>query len=128
IPQPEKNISLVPFPEMKTPEVISPAEKIIPPPSIPEIKKPEISAKPSPAIKTFPDIKTFVGFNEKLMFIRNLFKGNGTDYENAVAELNNCTSYKEAETVLQNFSAANNWSHDTEPVQIFYSIIKRRFA
>ncbi len=138
-----------PVPEIKTPEVVVPeitpvVEPIVPTVPVPQIIIPEIVAvvekttlpisslenkQPEPAPKKiFPDVKSFIGLNEKLMFIRSLFKGEGTDYENAIAQVNNCASYSEAEAVLQNFSSTYKWTQDAEPVQIFYSIVKRRFA
>jgi hypothetical protein len=118
----DKNIPLVP--EVKQPEVVSNEKN----PPAPEIKKAEVIPPVQPTAKTFPDLKSFIGLNEKLMFVRSLFKGAGSDYENVVAQLNNCTSYKEAETILKHLSFANKWSAEDEPVQIFYSIVKRRFA
>ncbi|MDQ3112064.1 MAG: hypothetical protein M3R17_19440 [Bacteroidota bacterium] len=115
------------FPEVKQPEIVPVIEKSTPP--IPEVRIQEVVAPtPPPAAKTFPELKSFIGFNEKLMFVRSLFNASGSDYENAVAQLNSCASYKDAETVLNNFSSANKWSPEAEPVQVFYSIVKRRFA
>lgn len=128
VPQLEKNIPPTPFPEMKNPDVAPQLENNFPPAPVPGIKKPEIVQTPKPAGKVLPDLKSFIGFNEKLMFVRSLFKGNTTDYENALAEVNICATYKEADIVIQKLSAANKWSPEDEPVQIFYSIVKRRFA
>lgn len=139
-------VSEIKTPEILVPEIVPPVEKIIPP--VAEIKTPEIipvvekvippvhennhphivQSPPAQGGKNFPDLKSFIGLNEKLMFVRSLFNTNGTDYENAVAEVNHCHSYKEAETVLQNLSTTYKWTQDAEPVQVFYSIVKRRFA
>ncbi len=123
-PLAEPTIPTVPAPQIIIPEVAPVVEKTTLPISTLENKQPE----PVPAKKIFPDVKSFIGLNEKLMFIRSLFKGEVTDYENAIAQVNNCASYSEAETVLQNFSYTYKWTQDAEPVQIFYSIVKRRFA
>jgi hypothetical protein len=150
IPVVEKNIPLIPeikeaevnpVTEVKQPEPIPVVEKNIPEikkpgvnlvnennPPAPEIKTPEKIPTVQPTAKTFPDLKSFIGFNEKLMFQRSLFKAAGSDYENAIAQLNSCTSYKEAEAVLNNLATANKWSAEDEPAQVFYSIVKRRFA
>jgi hypothetical protein len=119
----EPVIPTVPVPEIVTPEVVPVVEKTTLPFSALENKQPEPAAK-----KIFPDVKSFIGLNEKLMFTRSLFKGEGTEYENAIAQVNNCASYSEAAALLQNFSATYNWNQDAEPVQVFYSIVKRRFA
>jgi hypothetical protein len=116
-----------PAPEIKTPEIIPVVEKNIP--IVPVNHHPEfVQAPPAQGGKNYPDLKTFIGLNEKLMFVRSLFNTSGTDYENAIAEVNHCHSYKEAEAVLQNFSATYKWLPESEPVQVFYSIVKRRFA
>jgi hypothetical protein len=130
----EKPVIIPVVPEIKMsenniPQVLVPIveEKIIPP--VAETKKPEIiPPTPPPAEKKFPELKSFIGFNEKLMFIRNLFKGDSNEYENALALLNNCVSFREAEAVLQNLSSSHAWSPENEAVQTFHSIVKRRFA
>ena len=120
-------VSEIKTPEILVPEIVPPVEKIIPP--IHENNHPHIvQSPPAQGGKNFPDLKSFIGLNEKLMFIRSLFNTSGTEYENAIAEVNHCHSYKEAEVVLQNLSATYKWAQDAEPVQVFYSIVKRRFA
>ena len=127
LPVAEPNIPTVPVPESITPGVVPVIEKTTLPFSSLENKQPEPAAF-VPAKKMLPDVKSFIGLNEKMMFRRSLFKGEVTDYENAIAQVNNCASYPEAEAVLQIFSATYKWTQDAEPVQVFYSIIKRGFA
>lgn len=122
-----------PVAEVKVPEIPPVAPPVIPPaaniPLVPEIKTPEVvQSPPVPAGKKLPDLKTFIGFNEKLMFIRSLFNGDTTAYDDAIAQVNNSNSFAEAETILKNLSAAYKWAQDAEPVQIFHSSVKRRFA
>jgi hypothetical protein len=135
-------------PEIKVPEVVPPvaeikfpeAPPVIPPvvppvvppatniPLVPEIKTPEPVQPPAQPVKKFIDLKTVISFNEKLMFMRNLFNGDSAAYDNAIAQVNNSNSFSEAEKILKDLSATYKWTQDAEPVQVFYSSVKRRFA
>lgn len=117
-----------PVAEVKVPEappVISPAANI---PLVPEIKTPEVVQPAAQPTKKFTDVKTLISFNEKLMFIRSLFGGDAAAYDNAITQINTSNSLTEAETVLKNLSSTYKWTQDAEPVQVFYSSVKRRFA
>ena len=136
--QPEAEIPPVIIPEIKTPEVIVPprvpvaenisAEENNIPPLVPVTEKTSPPEIVPPVPKKLPDLKSLIGFNEKIMFVRNLFNSSGPDYENALASLNACISYHEAETLLQELASSRNWSRENEPVQVFYSLVKRRFV
>jgi hypothetical protein len=121
VPPVEKNI-VPPVDE----NIVPPIEKNTPPP---EVSKPEIvQSPPAQGGKIYPDLKSFIGLNEKIMFVRFLFNASGTDYENAIASLNACSSWKDAEAILQQLSSSRNWSLKSEPVEVFYSLVKRRFT
>ena len=96
-----------------------------------EVKKetvaPVVQEKKAPAGKTFPDLKSFIGFNEKLMFLR-LFKNDSAAYEEAIAQLNNCQSKEEAMSFLSVLQSEYAWNSSSEPVQIFTDTVKRRFS
>lgn len=97
---------------------------------IPIIKEPKPEKEiPTtfPRKKDFPDIKTFIGFNEKLMFMR-LFNNKNEEYEKAISQINSCSTKEEANEIITKLSSLHQWKNDSEPVQIFHSTIKRRFS
>lgn len=121
---PEPVVEKVVVPEAKQPE--PQAEKIVPP----EVKQPE-PVKNIPPVspgKQRPDIKSLIGLNEKLMFQRYLFAGDGAAYEEALKQINASASAEEADTFISVISGTYKWNADSEPVQAFLSIVKRRFA
>ncbi len=121
----EQEAIVIPAPPAYIPAVQF--EKI--PVEIPLIKEPQPS-KEIPTIfpgKNYPDIKSFIGFNEKLMFLR-LFDSKIDDYEKALAQINSCSTREEANTIIDVLSSIHQWKNDSEPVQIFLSTVKRRFS
>jgi hypothetical protein len=123
-----------------TPEPAIPPKEIVPPvifenpvaeiPVVPVEQKtePRVETPVAPPTKKYPDIKSLIGFNERLMFMKNLFHSDGSAYESAIDQLNNCNSYEEAKAFLSVVGSEYKWNTETEPVFIFNSIVKRRFA
>lgn len=105
--------------EIKKEEPVAEVKKETVAPVVQEIK--------ASAGKTFPDLKSFIGFNEKLMFLR-LFKNDSAAYEEAIAQLNNCQSKEEAMSFLSVLQSEYAWNSSSEPVQIFTDTVKRRFS
>lgn len=134
IPAPEIEIPLPASPEILKPEeTVQSAEIVIPEVTeeIIPIKENSIPEKETPPVmneKTYPDLKTLIGFNEKLMFTRQLFSGNNSDYDDAIVGLNKCNSFAEANAILMILSSTYKWSKENEPVQVFHAVVKRRFA
>lgn len=111
--------------EAKIIEPIRPAvipETHLPPfPSQPETADEEI------AFQNLKDIRSFIGFNEKLMYIRQVFRGNNVAYDEALNRLNSMKTYSEAAAYLAHLSEEFKWGKDFEPVEIFQKTVKRRF-
>lgn len=78
--------------------------------------------------KPLKDIKSFIGFNEKLMYIRQVFGGDSAAYEEALSQINAMHSHAEAEAYLSVLSGEYRWNKDNEAVSIFLQTVKRRFA
>lgn len=103
-------------------------EKI--PVEMPIIKEP-VPQKEIPTIippRSQVDVKSFIGFNEKIMFLRSLFNGETHTYDDVIAQINACRSLEEANSYLSVISSSYKWKMDSEPVQIFQSVVKRRFS
>lgn len=99
------------------PEALNPEPVSVPP-----------VVNPAPAKKQYKDIRTFIGFNEKLMYIRQVFGGDSSVYEEALNQVNQMNSYDEAEAYLSVLASEYKWNKDNEPVAIFMQTVKRRFA
>lgn len=74
--------------------------------------------------KPIIDIKKAIGLNEKFSYIKNLFKGNNTHYEETIELLNHMASFNDAYNyLLENF----NWNMDDPLVQELLDIIRRKY-
>jgi outer membrane biosynthesis protein TonB len=113
-----------PAPEVKPMDEVKPVVENTPEPVVQLEPEP---AKPEPATKELKDIRGFIGFNEKLMYIRQCFSGNADAYAQAIDKLNAATTESEAQTILAAASKEHNWNKDNEAVQIFFQTVKRRF-
>ncbi|MCU0432191.1 MAG: hypothetical protein MUC87_01905 [Bacteroidia bacterium] len=113
----------VPAPEVKAPE--PPKAEPVP---LPEVKAPEPAvATPKPAARG-KDVRSMIGFNEKLMFLRNLFGGDAAAYDEALNHLNTTTSAGEAEAFVSVLQREYRWASDSEPAELFRNVVKRRFS
>lgn len=130
---------VVPVEYVKPPEVVS--EKIIAPE--PVLEKPVVTAEAkieTPVVGTVEtgnrkpetgnrkDVKSFIGFNEKLMYIRQVFKGDNAAYDAAIAQFNSMNSWDEAQAFLSVLSGEYQWTKHNEAVEIFTQTVKRRFS
>ncbi len=121
-----------------TPEPVAPQPEVVRPivfenpvvqiPVVPVEQKPKQEIPNVAPAKKYPDIKTLIGFNERLMFLKYLFNSDGSSYEAAISQINNCSSLEEANAFLTVVGTEYKWNSESEPVFIFNSIVKRRFA
>lgn len=121
----KKEVPVVPPAKPAEPVVIlqqKPVEEV----KVPVVEKTVVP--PAAAGKKLADIRTFIGFNEKIMFMRNLFKSDSAAYDEALNQINSCNSFQEAETFLSVLQGEYNWDKKNEAVQIFIDTVKRRFA
>ncbi len=74
------------------------------------------------------NIKSYIGVNQRFMFIRELFGNNAEAYNQALDELEQQNTYIEAFNYLRNQHAQpNRWKMDSEEVVEFLEIIAKRF-
>lgn len=106
-----------PAEEIKTPE--PPKQEAVVPP------KQETTAPPA---KNRPDIRSFVSFNEKIMFIRILFGGDAAAYDESMNQINGCQSLEEAMAFVSVLQGEYSWKEGDEAAAAFHYIVKRRFA
>ena len=77
---------------------------------------------PGPMVE---DIHHAVTLNDKLFFIRELFKGDEDQYRLSLQRLNDMTSMKEALEYTRN--AFTHWDEESNAVYRFYMLLRRRY-
>lgn len=125
-------------PAPQVPMVEVPIPVVEPPAPVVEVKIPEPVAQPeviqekkvepvAPKATTRKDVRLFIGFNEKLMYVRQLFDGNSAAYEEALNNINGMDSLEATEAFVTVLAGEYKWNYDHEPVAIFIQTVKRRF-
>lgn len=72
------------------------------------------------------NLRSEIPLNEKFGIIRNLFKGNASDFGDAVLKLNNAANAKEMTHYLQLLSQRFEWETDSEAYLSFTSYVERK--
>lgn len=74
------------------------------------------------------NIKTYIGVNQRFMFIRELFNNDTDEYNRALDELEQKNTYIEAFNHLRNeYAQPHRWKMDSEEVVEFLEIVAKRF-
>ena len=74
------------------------------------------------------DLKQAINLNEKLLFIKDLFKGYNLAYSEAIDIVNKMNSFEAANNFLQsNYSLKYDWASKQATVDQFYELLNRRF-
>ncbi|WP_317898711.1 hypothetical protein [Aurantibacillus circumpalustris] len=68
-----------------------------------------------------------VGINDKFRFMNELFSQNSTEYNIAIEQINNVTSWNEAEIYLNSLKNVYEWDEKNEAVIYFFSVVKKCF-
>jgi len=75
------------------------------------------------------DLKKAVGINDKYLIINELFRGDEIMYERSIKTINGFSIYPEAEFwIKRELKTKLGWSDDNETVQLFDTLVKRRFS
>jgi hypothetical protein len=81
------------------------------------------------ALKPISDIKLAITLNDKLLFVKDLFKGYNLAYSEAIEILNRFNTFEEATRFLNaNYVTKNDWESKPATTEKFYEILKRRYA
>ena len=79
--------------------------------------------------QTVTDLKSIINLNDKLLFVKDLFKGYNLAYSEAIELLNRFGNFEAADNFLKNnYAAKNNWAEKQSTVDKFYEILNRRFS
>nr|WP_294942734.1 hypothetical protein [uncultured Mucilaginibacter sp.] len=88
-----------------------------------------VATAPTEVIEPLADIKTAITLNDKLLFVKDLFKGYNLAYTEAIEIVNRFSSFEEADRFLKNnYVTKNNWEGKKETSDKFYALLKRRYA
>lgn len=80
-------------------------------------------------MKPISDIKLAITLNDKLLFVKDLFKGYNLAYSEAIEILNRFNTFEEASRFLNtNYVTKNDWESKPATTEKFYEILKRRYA
>lgn len=75
------------------------------------------------------DLRKAIGINDQYLFINELFRGDQTMYERSIKTINGFNIYGEAEFwIKRELKLKLGWSENSEAVQLFDQLVKRRFA
>jgi len=106
-------------------------EKIVAPEPLPETvpEKPALADKSgdiSASIRSKPlsDIAAGIRMNERFLFIREIFSGNVSSYEEAIGKLDRAESLSDAKAIIMSYTGE---SKETEAVVQLLEIVRRKF-
>lgn len=74
--------------------------------------------------KSIKDLRSAIGLNDKVMFIRELFDNNVENYNYVMDQLNNCSNIDEAMTILEKNI---NIHSDSQAIKQILELVYRRF-
>lgn len=73
------------------------------------------------------NIKAAIGINEKFAYLKELFKNNVNDYNEALERLNNFDSYADAEDYFQELKVKYSWDSESKSFQGLADLLNRRY-
>lgn len=76
--------------------------------------------------KPLEDLRTGIPLNEKFGIIRSLFKGNATDFGDAVLKLNNAANTEEMDHYLTLLAQRFGWDMESEAYRSFFVYVERK--
>jgi hypothetical protein len=72
------------------------------------------------------DLRSGIPLNEKFGIIRNLFKGNASDFGDAVLKLNNASNAKEMTHYMELLKQRFGWDEEVEAYKNFVGYVDRK--
>jgi hypothetical protein len=73
------------------------------------------------------NIKSSIGINEKFAYLKDLFKNNMAEYNDALDKLNNFENYGEAEDFFQELKSKYSWDPESKSFQGLAELLNRRY-
>lgn len=83
----------------------------------------------SPTVPNQKDFRTQIGFNDRYLFLNELFNNNKELFDTSIAKINNTNNYQTAKEWIDNELADNlKWSADDSTVTSFYMLVEKYFT
>ena len=79
------------------------------------------------SLNPFSNIKSSIGINEKFAYLKDLFKNNMAEYNEALDKLNNFENYGEAEDFFQELKSKYSWDPESKSFQGLAELLNRRY-
>lgn len=115
-------------PPVKNEPVITPKKEEVKNEPVIAPKKEEVPPPVAKTTRTFPPVKSLMGFNDKMMFSRLLFGNDNAVFEEALKQIDGCSSYEEASAFVSVLKTEMKWKADDEIVESFEKIVRRRYS
>jgi|WetSurMetagenome_2_1015567.scaffolds.fasta_scaffold299865_1 hypothetical protein len=87
------------------------------------IKKEDDLASVIKRSKPVDNLADAIGINDKFLFIREIFNGNNSEYEQAVDKLNRTENLQDAKAIIMSYTGEND---ESEVVRQLLEIVKRK--
>ncbi len=82
----------------------------------------------APATPNQKDFRTHIGFNDRYLFLNELFQNNKELMEASISKINNSANLEAAKSWIQQELTDNlNWDHQDTTVQTFYALVEKYF-
>lgn len=78
--------------------------------------------------KPIADLRAAIGLNQKFLFMNDLFEGENSTYNEAIAKLNAFSNVDEAKNYLLELGTRYKWTLENENVLTFTELVERRYA
>jgi hypothetical protein len=91
-----------------------------------EKKQPEVKSAGT-IQRTWPDLKKLIGINQKFQVVSELFKGNQSEFDEAVNQINSLYNKEEALIYVQGLKAAFSWKDESKVAEEFIKTVMNRY-
>lgn len=79
--------------------------------------------------KSVKNLASAIALHEKLMFQKELFSGNVTDYNDMIKNLESLHNFQEVKKYLdENFLAKYSWDKKAEVTNVLFAILEKRYS
>jgi hypothetical protein len=127
---PARNEVIPPVESIPAAQPVRPnAEAVVNPISIKGVEETPVNkpADTAPPAADFYDFKKHIGLNNRIWFVKELFKGSMNDFDECLTGLGNCTSDTEAAKLVNEYTVRFSWDENGEAFENLQSLIRMRF-
>lgn len=93
------------------------------------LKEPKTTLAEKISKSKIEKIKGAISLSQKFLFISALFKGENTEYEKALSEIDECLNYHDAlKLINESYASKYQWDYDQQEVKEFVQVVERKFS